>query len=837
MDRTLSLLVKFGALDRLTAPLRQMTGGAKRAGKELADTRREVLGLERNAAKVAGLRTLQQQLQGTYEKSDEARRKVRNLELAIQHATGPTGQLTRQLDAARRKVERLGGDAEKQGARVAQLGGELRDAGVDVHRLGTEEERLARAIATANTRLGEQQRRSERAAASADRLRRAGEMGGRMRSRGAGMVAAGVAVAAPMGLAAREAISYESALANVRKVVSATPAEFAALDRGILDMSRHLPMAANDIASIVTAFAQSGVARDQLLGFTSDAVKMGIAFDMTAEEAGTTMAAWKSAFGMGRAEVRALADRVNYLGNTAGASSAKITEIVTRIGPLGAVGGLASGQIAALGATMASMGIESEIAATGIKNTMLALTKGTAATKEQKAAFKALGLDARKVASDMQRDAAGTIMRVMGLIGKLPKEGQAGLMTQLFGSESIAAIAPLLTQLPTLATNFQRVGDATRYAGSMDQEYAGQANTTANRLQLMNNRVDALKIKLGNQLLPQIEKVTDKIGKLADRISAWSDRNPEAAKGLAMLGAALGVLLPVLGIIQIAMSFVVRPLVMIFGWLRKLAPVMRIASSGVSWLARGILMVATAIGAIVGLPAWAVIAIGAAIAAAGYLVYRYWDQIKAAFGAAWTWITGFASRMGAAGMRVMVGLWNGIKTAFWTGVAWFRSIGGSMATIGAQLVQGIINGVGSMFGALKNKIIGLGKGAIGWFKGVLGIHSPSRVFADLGGHMMGGLALGLDRAAERPMQRVRAVGRDLARAAAIPLVAGASPAMAAAAPGGGAATAAAATVVHHHTYHITVQGGADPRGQAQRLMAELRRLQGEQDRASYQDRD
>jgi TP901 family phage tail tape measure protein len=72
---------------------------------------------------------------------------------------------------------------------------------------------------------------------------------------------------------------------------------------------------------------------------------------------------------------------------------------------------------------------------------MLALTKGAAATRSQRDAFKSLGLDAGQVAKDMQRDAGGTITDVMKRLQALPKEAQAGALTDLFGSESVAAIA------------------------------------------------------------------------------------------------------------------------------------------------------------------------------------------------------------------------------------------------------------------------------------------------------------------------------------------------------------------------------------------------------------
>jgi phage-related tail protein len=58
----------------------------------------------------------------------------------------------------------------------------------------------------------------------------------------------------------------------------------------------------------------------------------------------------------------------------------------------------------------------------------------------------------------LQRDAGGTeATDVMKRLQALPKEAQAGALTDLFGSESVAAIAPMLTGLDQLQANFALV--------------------------------------------------------------------------------------------------------------------------------------------------------------------------------------------------------------------------------------------------------------------------------------------------------------------------------------------------------------------------------------------
>lgn len=184
-----------------------------------------------------------------------------------------------------------------------------------------------------------------------------------------GAAAAGTAVLGALALPVNAAIGFESKMADIRKVVDGLDDKkaFAQMSDDILTLSTQLPMAAEGIAEIVAAGGQAGIARGDLMQFANDAVKMGVAFDTTAEESGQMMAQWRTAFKLTQEDVVVLADKINYLGNTGPANAKKISDIVTRIGPLGGVAGVASGEIAAMGATIAGMGVESEIASTGIK--------------------------------------------------------------------------------------------------------------------------------------------------------------------------------------------------------------------------------------------------------------------------------------------------------------------------------------------------------------------------------------------------------------------------------------------------------------------------------------
>lgn len=393
--------------------------------------------------------------------------------------------------------------------------------------------------------LGDQQKSLRNAMdAKQDASDRFGQAKGRLSG---AATTVGVA-AAPLAAATVAAVQFESAMADVRKVVNfETPQQFKEMNADILALSQSLPMSAEGIAQIVAAGGQSGIAREDLMAFAQDAVKMGIAFDITADQAGEMMAKWRTAFAMSQDEVVTLADKVNYLSNVTAASSGDISDIVTRVGPLGEVAGVNAGQIAAMGASMAGVGVQSEIAATGIKNMMLGLVSGASATKSQAEAFAALGLNATDVAQRMQTDAQGTIIDVLTRIRELPKEAQAANLKDLFGSESISAIAPLLTQLDNLKTNFERVGEASQYAGSMQAEYEARAGTTANQLQLTKNNIMALAVSVGSVLLPPLNELLSSASTVIGTMADWAAQNPEITSGLlTVAGTVAGLVLTML---------------------------------------------------------------------------------------------------------------------------------------------------------------------------------------------------------------------------------------------------------------------------------------------------
>jgi len=359
--------------------------------------------------------------------------------------------------------------------------------------------------------------------------------------RGQMMDAVGAGWALYRGLSApiNAAIDFESAMADVRKVVDfPTPKAFQQMGKDIRRLSTEIPMTAEGIAAIVAAAGQSNIPVDELLPFAEMAAKVGVAWEVSADSAGDSLAKLKAALGLNITDTGLLADAINHLGNNSAANAPAILNMVNRVGAQAKDFGLTAEQAAAFGAAMIGAGAEAEVAATSFRNMGRALTRGASATARQQAAYRQLGLTSRNVAKDMQKDAVGTIQMVLARIRKVPDHMRAALVSDLFGDEA-RALGPLITNSELLAETLALVADRTEYAGSANEEYLQRSKTTANALQLLRQRTTDLTISVGDALLPAINSIVEKVGPVITSISDLAQRFPRVTQAIVGVTAAL----------------------------------------------------------------------------------------------------------------------------------------------------------------------------------------------------------------------------------------------------------------------------------------------------------
>ena len=436
---------------------------------------------------------------------------LKELRARQQQAGYGNKNLNRKIAETQRKFREATREAEKHGVEIGQAAKQYRQ-------LGT-------AMEQAERRMGRMQKRQQNQ-----------ETRQQVHGQIMGVAAAGAAVAFPI----RQAMEFESKMADVKKVMDfETPGQFKALSGDVLNLSTRLPMAASGIGDIVAAAGQAGIARDELTAFAETAVKMGTAFDMTGRVAGKTMAGWRAAMGLSQEETEELADAVNHLSNNMNAEAGELSRVINRQGAAAQAAGLHKTEVAALGATLLTSNQGAERTATALKKVTNTLTAGSQAPKRIKSSLQQLGFTAEGMAKRMQEDAQGAIKSVFQALKELPEAARPGMLQELFGKESQGVIAPLLGNMENMDQAFRMVSERTRYAGSMQAEYAERAKTTSNQMQIFRNRVTKLGITFGSILLPPLNTVMGIVGKGASTVADLAQQFPTLTKLLVGSAAAL----------------------------------------------------------------------------------------------------------------------------------------------------------------------------------------------------------------------------------------------------------------------------------------------------------
>jgi phage-related protein len=134
--------------------------------------------------------------------------------------------------------------------------------------------------------------------------------------------------------------------------------------------------------------------------------------------------------------------------------------------------------------------------------------------------------------------------------------------------------------------------------------------------------------------------------------------------------------------------------------------------------------------------------IGSALGTISKVWNETWANVKKFVGDAWKGITDGVSQGVGKVVEWFRGLWGRITGAM-------GDLQSKMIGIGTDMIRGFINGIAGMAGKIKEKIQGVIGGAIGWAKDILGIHSPSRVFKEIGNYLGVGFANGITGTAKQ----------------------------------------------------------------------------------------
>lgn len=593
-------------------------------------------------------------------------------------------------------------------------------------------------------------------------------------------------MAAIRGLA-DPAIKFESAMADVKKVVNFdTPEQFKEMSNDILKLTRTIPMAGEEIAAIVAAGGQSGVARENLLGYAKDAATMGVAFDMAAGDAGEAMATMANVLGKPITEMAQFGDVINHLSDNANSKAADIVNVITRVGSDTRMLGLNEKQAAALGSTFLSMGKAPELAAQAVKGMSSAFLQLKAGDHAKE--LKQLGFTTKGFAAAMNKDAQGAISTFIERVKKLPKDKQYPLLAKVFGkqyADDVLLLAQNTGEYNRQLGLLQETDENGnfKYMGSMQREFENRSNTTENKLIKLKSSLTEIATKIGNAFLPVITSFVENITPVIYSITEWVETNPQIMEWVLTIGGGISAVVGGLLALHSAFSFVsagVLPFLklgkVLGGFLGNfLFSAISKLSLGIGYLIGYVMKGAIMFGKAIFMMSRALLMnpIGlliTGIAVAAYFIYdnwakigpwfsELWQNVSDAFSSAWSSITGFCSTAwanisnffsaGISRITTTILTWSPLalfQQVFSTVLSWFGiDVPNKFSEFGKNMIDGLVNGIKNAWEGAKQIVSDLGEGIKGWFAEKLGIHSPSRVFKGYGVNVVEGLAIGMNK--------------------------------------------------------------------------------------------
>lgn len=838
MANDLKMEVILQAIDRATRPIRAITQGSVGLGRALKESRDQLKTLQAQQRDVSSWRTLRAASEQTETALQAARERVKALGRDMAATGVPTRQMTRDLKGAIREATALKKQHQEQQVQLQGLRNKLGAAGISTRNLSQHERDLRQRIEQTNKTITEQGRRMQRLATQTKQLARARDqydksqqLAGSMAGVGAGSAAAGAAMGMPVLSTVQSYMSFEDAMAGVAKQVAGArddngqlTSTYYEMADAIKAMGQRIPMATTEIAALVEGAARMGVTgKDNLLAFAEVAANAATAFELPADQIGENLARIADLYKIPIQNVSQLGDAINYLDDNAKSKGADIIEVLQRTAGVTASVGMSYKEAAALGSTFLTLGATAEVAGTATNAMIRELAIASQQPKRFQAGLKALGLEAEALQSGMAENATGTLQQVLDAINKLPKAEQLGVTTQLFGKEFGDDAAKLAQNVGEYRRQLELANSADG-AGSMQREADIRAELMSARLEMAKNRAFSLSATLGETLRPTLVELIESFNRVVGGVTDWVKANPELAGQILKTVAGVAALAAGFGAVTLGMASFLGP----FAMARYALTVFGIKGAGLAsvllnlgkvalpvvW--KGILLIGRALMMNpIGLAV-------TAIAGAAYLIYKNWDRVGPYFLGLWAEIkAGFNGGLGGIATLILNFSPLGLFYRAFAGLMGYFGVElpAKFTDFGGMILDGLVNGIKNKLGAVKTAISGVGDSTVGWFKEKLGIHSPSRVFAELGGFTMQGLEQGLTGGQGGPLGAVTAMAKQLAAAGAVSFgMSGQAMAMDNRPPLSAAASSAP-MVVQGDTYQITIQAapGTDTAGLRQML--------------------
>src|SRR5690625_4929470 len=375
---------------------------------------------------------------------------------------------------------------------------------------------------------------------------------------GAIVTGAGIALATGLGFAVTEAIKFEDSFAGVRKTVDASEAEFAALEQGFRDLSKEIPASIHEINAVGEAAGQLGIEKENILGFTRTMIDLGVATNMSSDEAATALARLANITGMPQTEFDRLGATIVDLGNNLATTESEIVEMGLRLAGAGAQVGMTEAQIMSFAGALSSVGIEAEAGGSAFSKVMinmqLAAERGG---KDLENFAKVAGMSADEFKQAYEQDAAGAMMTFIDGLSTVEDRGMSAIgvlgemgITEVRMRDALlraAGASDVFTEALEIGTNAWEENTA------LSDEAAERYKTVMSQLKILGNTVRDVAISFGDALMPAIKLVIGWLQKLSDWFSGLSETTKST---IAIFTAVAAAIMLIVGPILLVIGFI-----------------------------------------------------------------------------------------------------------------------------------------------------------------------------------------------------------------------------------------------------------------------------------------
>jgi hypothetical protein len=840
----LKLRVLFDMIDGATKPLRNIISGNKGLAKSLKESRDELGRLQKAQKDVATFREMRSGLTGAARELSAAQARVRELASGLRSFGPPSRQMIADFEKAKRTVTQLTRAHEQQSTRVDELRARLSGAGISTRNLSQHERELRANIAATTGVIGGQVTKLEQLAQREKAMAAARERMGKLQGTAANIAVAGYAAKAT----GAHVIGDLSETLDESKTFEAEVTRIKALGLG--------DHASAEAVKYAKAMKQMGTSTTDNLTLMRDALTI-FADEHHAQMVMPTLAKMKftneALFGAedGHANEEKFMNMLKVIelrGGTKDEATFKdeanmVQKVITATG--GRVGGdqwmqfIQTGGVAAKQMRKDAFFYQMEpliqemgghAVGTGLMSAYNNVYQGKTTVKAARELVR-LGLIDKK---GVEYNKMGQVnhFKTGALMGSdvlkasplewmekvlLPKLAAKGVTDPNKIKDTIATIftnrtaANLFTTMYMQREQIHKNERLNAGADGIDEGEKKAREMTQGREAEALAKIRDLKLEIGEKVSPIYNEGLKLTADLLDRVTGFMKDHGTAARVVLVALAALAAMLVGGGMFTIALAGVLGPLALVRFSMTTLgmqggilSRVLGLQAAAWRFLGRGIMLAARAmLMNPIGL-AISAIAIGA------YLIYRYWEPIK-----------GFFS-----------GLWDSIKSTFDSAALWFGSLAAKFSGFGSNIVAGLVNGITNGLGAVKDTITNVADSTVTWFKEKLGIHSPSRVFGELGGFITEGAAIGMTAEQGRiakaavglaTLAATSFAGAGAAPAAGDPRVAiDTRPALQTRQTAGNATGTGSSAAGDQYVFHIT---GADPREIANQVRQAIEQIE------------